>query len=326
LKNVPKDAQNSLLNTCLFSYLRASIKPVFLGMQIKRLIWGIAWLLMCQSCDQSLPETTEKVLTKPTEDSIPKVEKTDTIPIIHYRMLVLNDSVRKQLRTTYPDGKLELICKLNRIDVMRIHRVDSLIIPDTFSVQINDYSPFPDSIPTYSSIRKIIVVSYPLQAFGAYEQGTLVRWGPVCMGKKATPTPIGLFHTNWKSKKQISTENPDWILPWYFNLVNNTGVSFHQFDLPGFPSSHSCIRMGEDDAMWMYSFAEQWILDSSERTIIAYGTPVVIFGTYGFGKERPWYRLAQNAQSTKITADSMIGIIKPFEQTIFERQQFRDSL
>jgi lipoprotein-anchoring transpeptidase ErfK/SrfK len=95
-----------------------------------------------------------------------------------------------------------------------------------------------------------LLISYPIEAFGAYEQGKLVRWGPTSLGKKSTKTPTGLFFTNWKSKETISTEDSSWILKWYFNLVNSTGVSIHQYGLPGYPASHACARLYEEDAKW----------------------------------------------------------------------------
>ncbi len=283
-------------------------------------------LIMLQSCNQADPENPSESPKIATKDSIVDTLKPAIKIQIHYKMLVLTDSIRKRLSKDFPENQLATVCALNRIDLFRIHRVDSLIIPDTLSPNFIDYSPFPDSVSQYTGIHKIIVISYPLQAFGIYDQGILQRWGPVCMGKKATPTPTGLFHTNWKSKSQISTDNPDWILPWYFNLVNNTGVSFHQFDLPGFPASHSCIRLGEEDAKWIYSFADQWKLDDTGRKIIAYGTPVIIFGEYGFGKQRPWYGLVKNPKANQISSDSLEKIMNPYREFIEERQANRDSL
>ncbi|RPI72970.1 MAG: hypothetical protein EHM47_07060, partial [Ignavibacteriales bacterium] len=110
------------------------------------------------------------------------------------------------------------------------------------------YSPFPKHAEILDSVKKILIYSYPIQAFAAYEFGTLVRWGPTSLGKRSTPTPTGLFHTNWKAKRTISTVDSTWVLPWAFNLDNFAGVSIHQFDLPGYPASHACARMLDTDA------------------------------------------------------------------------------
>jgi hypothetical protein len=225
---------------------------------------------------------------------------------LHFTKILLNDSIRKALPKQYSDSVFRIICGLNRIDPDKLHRVDSLILPSVILPWM-DYSPFPDTVVALRDTPEYVVVSYRLQAFGAYKNGVLQRWGPVSMGKRSTPTPIGLFHTNWKSKRQISTENENWILPWYFNLINSSGVSFHQYELPGFPASHSCIRMREIDARWMYEFAQQWTLDASGKHVLKWGTPVYIFGTYPWGKGRPWFELIKNPKANYLSADSLIA-------------------
>src|SRR4029450_5654600 len=93
------------------------------------------------------------------------------------------------------------------------------------------------------------------------------------------------------SRPRPDTE--DWLLEWYFNFVNERGVSFHLFDLPGYPASHACARMLLRDAQWLYGWGEQWSLDDSRREVMVPGTPVVMLGTYAFGQPAPW--LALNA-------------------------------
>jgi hypothetical protein len=91
-----------------------------------------------------------------------------------------------------------------------------------------------------AAVPKLLLVARRVQAFGAYEQGRLVRWGPVSTGKKSTPTPTGLFHTNWHARGKVSTENLEWLLPWYFNVHNTRGISFHQFDMPSPAATWKC--------------------------------------------------------------------------------------
>ena len=95
------------------------------------------------------------------------------------------------------------------------------------------YSPFPRTWPAAEPHAKAIVVHQAMQAFGAYEGGRLVRWGPVSTGRRETPTPEGAFNLTWRARSRRSTDNEDWLLEWYFNFVNERGVSFHLFDLPG---------------------------------------------------------------------------------------------
>ena len=123
----------------------------------------------------------------------------------------------------------------------------------------------------------------------AYQSGQNVV--PVYEGWE--PNPDGSFNLTWRARKRRSTDNQDWLLEWYFNFVNERGVSFHLFDLPGYPASHACVRMLLRDAQWLYGWGEQWSLDDSRREVMMPGTPVVILGTYAFGTPAPW--LALNA-------------------------------
>jgi hypothetical protein len=63
-------------------------------------------------------------------------------------------------------------------------------------------SPLPSAIEWAKVYGKYIVVHLPSQVFGAYENGHLVRWGPVSSGRAAHPTPSGLFHLNCAAADQ----------------------------------------------------------------------------------------------------------------------------
>jgi hypothetical protein len=134
-----------------------------------------------------------------------------------------------------------------------------------------------------------MVVFVPGQVFGAYEAGTLVRWGPVSTGVRASPTPQGLFSLNWKAVGHTSTVDPDWFMPWYFNFANREGLAFHQYVLPGQPASHGCIRLLERDAIWLFNWGDEWELNASGTTVRRPGTPVLITGSYDFSAPPPWH-------------------------------------
>ena len=246
------------------------------------------------------------------------------IPEMKYSILIMNDSIRKQFRKEHTKAQLDKIAALNRIDGNKLLYLDSIVVMDSLNEEWLSYSPFPDSIPLVSDINKIIFISYPIQAFSFYVKGKLVYWGPVSMGKKSTPTPLGFFHTNWKSKLQISTENPEWLLPWYFNIVNSSGVSFHQYQLPGYPASHACIRLREQDAHWIYIHADQWKLDESQRQILCEGTPLFIYGNYAFGKARPWYALARDSKANFQNLDTLNRLITPHLSTLLNDQRMKE--
>jgi hypothetical protein len=149
---------------------------------------------------------------------------------------------------------------------------------------------------------KYLVVHQPMQVFGAYEMGKLVRWGPVSSGRKETPTPAGTYNLTWRSRKRTSTDNDAWILEWYFNFINSRGVSFHQFDLPGYAASHACVRLLQRDAQWLYGWGDQWKLSADRRTVDAPGTPVLIIGAFGHGQPAPWAVIASLATPIELPA------------------------
>ena len=243
-----------------------------------------------------------------------------------FHFIYSSNSIFKKAKKHFSDDELSTILALNRIDINRMYRVKKLIIPDSIYTNFMNYAPFPSVIAELVEIKKLIVISYPIQAFALYESGRLIVWGPTSMGKKSSPTPIGLFHTNWKAKKTISTVNEEWILKWYFNIVNLDGISMHEYELPGYPASHSCIRLRVQDAKFIYVWADQWIVENNGRTIIANGTPVIIYGNYDFDNPPPWYKLENNPNANKITADSLLKIITPYYQVIIQEQSIRDSI
>ena len=237
------------------------------------------------------------------------------------RMYILSELTEK-----YGADGMKQILAINRLDNRHIVIGDSLCIPDTLPANFLLFSPFPKRLSILDSVPKILILSYPVQAFGAYEYGKLVRWGPTSMGKRKTPTPEGLYFTNWKAKETISTVNEEWILPWAFNIDNFNGISIHEFDLPGYPASHSCARLLEADAEWFYNWADQWIVSKDGERIVAYGTPVIIYGKYNYHSPAPWKLLAENPDADNINTDQLIPVIKKDLPTIIQRKIQRDSL
>jgi hypothetical protein len=201
-------------------------------------------------------------------------------------------------------------------------RMDSVLVPDDLSGELSYYLPFPESVPALDSIDKIIFFSYATQAFAAYQNGQLVISGPTNMGRKKDPTPTGLFFTNWKAEETKSTFNDEWELKWNFNIENKLGVGFHEYEMPGYPASHSCLRLQEEDAKFLYNWADQWILKGTDN-ILANGTPVIVFGTYNFDGPKPWKQLVNDPAALQLPADLIIKEATPFMEKISKEQQRR---
>jgi len=232
----------------------------------------------------------------------------------------------RDLRQKYGFPKRRIILALNRIDHDNVRSHDTLMIPDTVTTEIMIYSPFPRKIKLLDSVRKILLFSYPIESFAAYQNGILVRWGPTSLGKKSTPTPLGLYFTNWKKKETISTDDSTWILPWYFNIENKRGISLHQFSLPGHPESHACARLLSEDAEWIYNWAEQWIITKDGENVIAYGTPVIVYGKFNYTAKPPWKLLAENPHATDISETEIDSLIDQFLPEIKNKREIRDSV
>jgi hypothetical protein len=211
-----------------------------------------------------------------------------------------------ELSARFTAAQIDILEMLNRRDRAHLMRPDpptpGIVVPVTWSEDPLTYSPFPATWTAAESYPKALVVHQAMQAFGAYEDGRLVRWGPVSTGRKETPTPEGAFNLTWRARSRRSTDNADWLLEWYFNFVNERGVSFHLFDLPGHPASHACVRLLLRDAQWLYGWGEQWSLDDDRREVLMPGTPVLILGTYPFGQPPAW--LALDALSTPLPLPS----------------------
>ncbi|WP_343614310.1 L,D-transpeptidase [Flavobacterium sp.] len=233
--------------------------------------------------------------------------------------------VKDWLKANEADStKMDIVSAINRADKTNLKKLDSVVIPSDFSGDLVYYLPFPLHVSALEEVSKIILFSYPTQTFAAYENGELVRTGPTNMGRKKDPTPTGLFFTNWKAEKTTSTFNDEWELKWNFNIENKKGVGFHEYDLPGYPASHSCLRLLEKDAKYLYKFADEWVLKDKENVKVK-GTPVVVFGSYNFDGPKPWLQLASDPKALKISESDVEKEVKPFLQEILENQTVRDT-
>jgi hypothetical protein len=133
-----------------------------------------------------------------------------------------------------------------------------------------------------------------------------------------------LFFTNWKGKEVRSSVKEEWILKWNFNISNRGGVGWHLYAMPGYPASHSCLRLLEEDARFLYDWAEQWMLKSGQ--LVANGTPTIVFGSYPWGQQCPWKALMSNAKANEITVEMLQQETESFLPRIMEAQEKRAAL
>lgn len=231
-------------------------------------------------------------------------------------------NAKKWLAKTTDNNAIKIALAVNRTDKANFVKMDSVIIPTDLSGDLVYYLPFPLEVKALEPVNKIIFFSYQTQTFATYENGILMYTGPTNMGRKKDQTPTGLFFTNWKAEETTSTFNDEWDLKWNFNIANKLGVGWHQYELPGYPASHSCLRLQEKDARYLYDWADQWVL-LDDDTISVKGTPVIVFGSYDFGAPRPWLQLVANPKALAISKGEITKQAMPFLKKILAEQQKR---
>lgn len=273
------------------------------------LLFGMFFLSACKQ--------NKKVAVKVRQQPVRQQPKTITYQLANAKQWLLTK--------TADSLNLQIALAVNRTDKAGFTAMDSVIIPADMSGDIAYYLPFPLNVPYLEAIDKIIFFSYPNQTFATYENGVLIYTGPTNMGRKADPTPTGLFFANWKAEKTISTVNDEWELLWNFNIANKDGVGWHQYSMPGYPASHSCLRLQEKDARYLYTWANQWILDDKEA-VLANGTPVIVFGSYNFEAPKPWLQLIINPHALDITADEIEKQTMPYLDKILAEQTKRETI
>ena len=279
------------------------------------LLLGIILAITSISCKKGDAETTQ-----PTNKIVKKAPVRKAPKAVSYTL----ESPNEWLKTNENAADLEIALAVNRTDKQFFTKMDSVIIPTDMSGDISFYLPFPAEVPYLVDVDKIIFFSYPSQTFAAYENGILIYTGPTNMGRKKDQTPTGLFFTNWKAEETISTFDDEWKLLWNFNIENKKGVGFHQYELPGYPASHSCLRLHEKDAKDLYEWADQWVLVDDENVKFK-GTPVVVFGSYPFDAPKPWLQLVKNPKALTIIESEIEKVTEPYLATILKEQEKKKS-
>lgn len=280
-------------------------------------------VVQCKEEEKTNTNTTENPKNVKLDDA-EKEEIVEPETIINYSSFVFpkkkKDSAMSVFLEKYSKEEQYTILALNRLDQKNRWRADTLIIPDKLDEDFLAYSPFPKQIKTLSEVKKMVFFSYAIHAFAAYENGVLKKWGPSSLGKENTPTNKGLTFTNWKSEMATSTVDPSWKLGWNFNIYNYDGIGWHQYDLPGYHASHSCLRLLEEDAKWLYQFADQWVLDETGNKVLAKGTAVMVFGEAEF-KTKPWRNMLRDKDANKLSIEIMNEAIQSSIPTILQEQE-----
>ncbi|MFM6955323.1 MAG: L,D-transpeptidase [Ignavibacteria bacterium] len=314
--------------------------PNLIGKQLSILLLGSLTILTfilgaCGNTSGNSPEEVakrssfrqkkaKKILDTVKKDSVvqqtanPKEQKVGKIvsgQIITYSKQVIStakvlDSIRKAYRKTDTVQNIayRAFTTVNRKDLHYFRVGDTVIIPSILSPNLTDYSVFPQTYPAADSIPKIIMVSNAWQSYACYEYGKLVRFAACNTGEERKATFPGKYALNWRSILRKSSLNSSWILPYTWNFHLHAGSAFHQFDMPGRPVSHSCIRQFRDDARWLFYWGEGAKRDSVKRRYIPFsGTPVIIMDMFDFTRKKggPWWDISDNTFTISLPNDPL---------------------
>jgi len=98
----------------------------------------------------------------------------------------MRDSIYSAFSKKYSERERYAILALNRLDSKNKWNADTLVVPAKIDTTLMSYSPFPMQMDVLSGVKKFVIFSYPIQAYGVYSNGSLVKWGPTSMGKKSS--------------------------------------------------------------------------------------------------------------------------------------------
>lgn len=248
-----------------------------------------------------------------TSDIIPDSLLYGDFPYIKYQLLPISsrEELNKFLDEIKEDEiKEKVINTLNRKELRFIRVGDSVVVPDTFIQDITAYSMFPYYYENPMDSDKIIIVSAKNQSYGCYENNRLIRFAATNTGKRVRPTPKGIYSVNWKRKNHRSSFDSTWIMPYTIN-IHSRGIAMHQYNMPGYPASHRCLRQFMDDAVWLFYWTEGPKRNPNNKRyrMPNSGTPVVIIDEYDFTSDpndrthetyKPWKYFPSNRKRIKL--------------------------
>lgn len=158
----------------------------------------------------------------------------------------------------------DIVKRINRMNISLKPGMTIAVPKNIDRLTIYDVSPFPRYIESVG--EKTIFISQKKLAWGAYDQdGELLWWGPIssgigkCTVKGGCETPTGSFRVIRKQDidcistvfpRRASGEDGGAVMPYCMHFFR--GYALHgSYELPGYRSSHGCVRMFIEDARWL---------------------------------------------------------------------------
>lgn len=165
------------------------------------------------------------------------------------------------------------VLRFNRIDRRHLYPGVPLKVPKRLE-DVAGFTPLPSFHPDAETEAKFILVDLEEQFLGAYEYGRLVMSFPIASGDSENKTPDGVFKVTAFSRKHRSSlykiEKTHIPYPMHYALrffTNRKGVDFwiHGRDIPGYPASHGCIGLYDEEMQKRYyRFPEKPLLEDAK--------------------------------------------------------------
>jgi lipoprotein-anchoring transpeptidase ErfK/SrfK len=104
--------------------------------------------------------------------------------------------------------------------------------------------------------RRALVLHLGAQRFEYLEDDRLVHAGPLSSGRPGYDTPKGHYSVGAKVKDKVSGSYDNQLgmdawMPWAVQIGGPYWL--HEGWLPGYPDSHGCVRVGEQDARFFFA-------------------------------------------------------------------------
>lgn len=248
----------------------------------------------------SLSRAEEPPVGQPTERRSPCAihHPSDARIAWHCRRLQRGETLERLFGRRWID-----VARFNRIDRRHAQPGREIKVPTRIE-DVAAFTPMPSRYPAGEQEPQLILVDLGEQFLGAYERGLLRFSSPISAGEPSNETPVGDYRisaahrTHRSCLYAIEATNIPYPMRYALRFyVNAQGVSYwiHGRDLPGYPASHGCIGLADeqmqrryygtpaepvlDDAKRLYDWVMGDRTDSGALLPLSDGPRVVIFGS-----------------------------------------------
>ena len=153
------------------------------------------------------------------------------------------------------------VLRFNRMDRRHFFSGKSVKVPKQFEA-IRGFTPMPATYPAAAQEEKFILIDQAEMFLGAYEYGRLVFSSPVAVGVEGHRVPNGEFRIDAIDRRHESDQYPiettdtpypmHYALRFYVDRLMWVTYWLHGRDLPGYPASHGCIGLYDEEMQKKY--------------------------------------------------------------------------